>query len=81
MKNSLEGITSRLNDTEEQVSEVKDSSENHWSWTEKRKKDKKDEDSLRDLWDNIKCTNICIIWVLEAEEREREKEQRTYLKT
>ena len=28
-------------------------------------------DSLRDLWDNIKCTNIHIIGVLEGEEREK----------
>ena len=32
---------------------------------------KKNEDSLRDLWDNIKCTNICIIRVLEGEQREK----------
>ena len=31
---------------------------------------KRNEDSLRDLWDNIKCTNICIIEVPEGEERE-----------
>ena len=28
------------------------------------------EDSPRDLWDNIKCTNIRIIGVPEVEERE-----------
>ena len=27
------------------------------------------EDSLRDLWDNIKHTDICIIWVPEGGER------------
>ena len=31
----------------------------------------RNEDSLRDLWDNIKCTNIHIIGVPEGEERER----------
>ena len=31
--------------------------------TEKRIKKKKKEDSLRDLWDNIKCINIHIIGV------------------
>ena len=35
----------------------------------------KDEDSLRDLWDNIKCTNICIIGVPEGEEREKGPEK------
>ena len=35
---------------------------------------KKNEDSLRDLWDNIKCTNICTIGVRE-EEREKGPEK------
>ena len=35
------------------------------------KRGKRNEDSLRDLWDNIKCTNIHIIGVPEGEERER----------
>ena len=38
---------------------------------------KKNEDSLRDLWDNIKCTNICILGVPEGDER---KDPRKYLK-
>ena len=33
----------------------------------KEKRMKKNEDSLRDLWDNIKCTNINIIGVPEGE--------------
>ena len=32
---------------------------------------KRNQDSLRDLWDNIKCTNICIIGVPEGGEREK----------
>ena len=40
---------------------------------------KRNEDSLRDLWDNIKYNNIHIIGVPEGEERER-KDQRKYLK-
>ena len=32
---------------------------------------KRNEDSLRDLWDNIKCNNIHIIEVPEGEEREK----------
>ena len=36
---------------------------------------KRNEDSLRDLWENIKCTNICIIGVWEGEEREKGPEK------
>ena len=36
---------------------------------------KRTEDSLRDLWDHIKCTNIQIIRVPEEEERKRGHEK------
>ena len=32
---------------------------------------KANEESLRELWDNVKCTNIHIIGVPEGEEREK----------
>ena len=34
---------------------------------------KRNEDSLRDLWDNMRCTNIWIIEIPEEEEEEEEK--------
>ena len=37
----------------------------------KERRMKRNEDSLRDFWDNIKCINICIIGVPEGEEREK----------
>ena len=36
---------------------------------------KRNEDSVRDLWDNIKHINICIIGVPEREEREKGPEK------
>ena len=36
---------------------------------------KRNEDSVRDLWDNIKGSNICIIRVPEGEEREKGPEK------
>ena len=36
---------------------------------------KRIEDSLRDLWGNIKCTNIQIIAVPEEEEKKKESEK------
>ena len=35
----------------------------------------RNEDSLRDLWGNIKCTNICMIGVPEGEQREKGPEE------
>ena len=70
MKSKLERINSILKDTEKWISGLEDkSSGNYWSWTEKRKKENKD--SLRDLWDNIKHTNVHIIEVSEGGKRER----------
>lgn len=37
----------------------------------KEKRMKTNEDSVRDLWGNIKCMNIHIIGISEGEERER----------
>ena len=43
---------------------------------EKREKRlKTDEESLRELWNNVKCTNIRIIGVPEGEEREKGTEK------
>ena len=41
----------------------------------KEKRIKRIEDSLGDLWDNIKCTNIRIIWVREEEEKKKGTEK------
>ena len=38
----------------------------------KVKRIKRTEDRLRDLWDNIKCTNILIIGITEEEEKKKE---------
>ena len=43
--------------------------------TKQNRQKKKNEDSLRDLWDNIKCTNIHIRGVPEGEEREKGSEK------
>ena len=41
----------------------------------KEKKMKRNENSLRDIWDNIKQTNICIKGVPEGEEKQKEPQK------
>ena len=79
MNNTLEGIQSRITEAEERINDLEDrmleitATEQN---TERRMK--RNEDSIRDLWDSVKCTNIHIIWVPQ-EKRER-KDLRKYLK-
>ena len=59
IKNTLKGINSRISKVEEQISELKDKMvEKTAEKQNKVKRMKGTEDSLRDLWDNIKYTNI-----------------------
>ena len=78
MNNTLEGIRSRITEAEEQINDLEDRMLEITAAEQKiEKRVKICEDSLRDLWDNIKCTNIHIIGVPEGEERER-KDLRKY---
>ena len=58
IKNTVEGINSRISKAEEQIVSWK----MKWQITSeeqnKVKRMKRSEDNLRDLWDNIKHTNI-----------------------
>ena len=58
-KNTLEGINTRITETEEWISDMKDRrGEITGTEENKEKRMKRIEDSPRDLWDNIKRTNI-----------------------
>ena len=71
MKNTLEGISSRMTEAEERKSDQEDRMVEFTAMEQnKEKRMKRNEDSLRDLWDNIKVTNIRIIEVPEGDERE-----------
>ena len=64
--NTLQGINSRISEAEEQISELEDKVVEITSEEKNKvKRMKRTEDNLRDLWDNIKCTNILIIGVPE----------------
>ena len=76
MKNTLEGIKSRINEAEEWLSELEDRVvETTVSERNKEKRMKRNRDSLRDLWDNVKCTNIRLIGVPAEDEREKGPEK------
>ena len=72
IKNTLEGINSRISEAEERISELEDKMVEITSEEQNKvKRMKRTEDSLRDLWDNIKHTNIWIIGVPEEEEKKK----------
>ena len=76
IKNSLQGINSRITETEEQISDLEDKIvEISTSEQNKEKRKKRIKDSLRDLWDSIKCNNIRIIGVPEEEEKKKGTEK------
>ena len=72
LKLKIEGINSRISETEERVSELEDKMvEITFEEQNKVKRMKRTEDSLRDLWDDIKHTNIQIIAVPEEAEKKK----------
>ena len=76
IKRSLEGINSRITEAEEQISDLEDKRvEITATEQNKEKRMKRIEDSHRDHWDNIKCTNIQIIRVPEKEEKKKGTEK------
>ena len=79
MNNTLEGIHSRTTESEERINDPEDRMEEITAAEQNiEKKMKRNEDSPRNLWDNIKCTNIRIIGSPKGK-RER-KDLRKYLK-
>ena len=77
MKNTLEGINSRITEAEQRISDLEDRMVEFTAAEQnKEKRMKRNEDSLRDLWDNIKRNNSRIIGFPEEER----KDPRKYLK-
>ena len=77
IKNTLEGTNSRITEAENRVSEVEDRMVDI-NEAEKKKRIKRDDDNLRDIWNNVKCPNIRIIGV--PEEEDKKKGKRKYLR-
>ena len=76
IKNTLEGTNSRITEAEDRISEVEDRMvEINGAERIKEKRIKRNEDNLRDLWDNVKYTNIQIIGVPEEEDKKKGHEK------
>ena len=68
MNNTPEGISSRITEAEEQINDLEDRMVEIPATEQNiEKRMKRNEESLRDLWDNIKHTNSCIIGIPEGE--------------
>ena len=68
IKNSVDGINSRITEAEERISDLEERMVEFTAVEQtKEERMKINEDSLRDLYDNIKHTNIHIIEVPEGE--------------
>ena len=76
IKNSLEGINTRITEAEERISDLEDKIvEITTAEQNKEKRMKRIKDSLRDLWNNNKHTNIWIIGVPEEDEKKKGTEK------
>ena len=72
IKNTLEGTKSRITEAEDRISEVDDTMvEINKTEREKKKRIQRNEDNLRDLWDNVKFPNIQIVGVPQKEDHEK----------
>ena len=75
IKNTLEGTKSRIMETEDRISEVEDKMVEINDERKKEKRIKRNEDNLRDIWDNVKCPNIRIIGVPEEDNKKKGHEK------
>ena len=72
MNNTLEEINSRIIEVEEWISDLEDRMVEITATKQNmEKRMKRNKDSLRDLWENIKSTNICTFGVPEGKEGEK----------
>ena len=76
IKNTLEGTSSRIKEAEDRISEVEYRMvEINETERKTEKQIKRNEDNLRDLWDNVKCPNTRIIEVPEEQDKKKDNEK------
>ena len=72
MEAELKALTSKMSNAEEQISDLENRiMEVIQSRQQTEKQMKKHESNIRDLWDNIKWANLCIIGILEGEGKDK----------
>ena len=70
IKNTLEGTNSRIMEAEDRIGEIEDKMVGiNEAKRKKEKRMKRNEDNLRDLWDNVKRPNIRLIGVPEEDKK------------
>ena len=70
IRNNLEATNSRISEAEDRISEIEDRMvEINESERKRVKRIKRNEENLRDLWDNDKCPHIRIIGVPEEDKK------------
>ena len=75
MQTEIKALKSRMNNSEEQISDSEDIvMEITWSVQKTVNQMKKHESNVKDLWGNIKLANLHIIAIPEGEEKEKEIE-------
>ena len=75
-KSTLEGTNSAITEEEDRISEVEYRMvEINEAERKKEKRIKGNEDKLREIWDNVKHTNIKIIAVPEEEDKKKNHEK------
>ena len=75
VKSTLERTNSRITEEVERISKVEDRMVGINKAEGGKVKIKRNEDNLRDLWDNVKCPNIQIIGDPEEEDKKKGHEK------
>ena len=73
IKSTLEGTNSRITEAEDRIGEVEDRMVeiNEAQRKKEKKRIKRNENNLSDLWDKVKCPNIRIIGVPEEDDKKK----------
>ena len=74
IKNSLQGNNSRMDEAKNQINDLEHKEAKNNQAEQQKEEIEKNEDSTSSLWDNFKCSNICIIGVPEGEKKKQEIE-------